>query len=191
MQISQIARKSRFVLDGTVLIALLILPGIHYSLAILCRDLYFQDGTTAIWPSTGVYLAAVLLLGYRIWPAILVSELIANNLIFYQNNILFGSSQALIALIDPLVAGFLINRFTLRRPILEKTGAVFQFVLLLMPSLAVTTTLCITSLCLVGKMAWAEYGENWWGWYTATYAGQLIVAPAILAWFSPSRGQKR
>jgi signal transduction histidine kinase/CheY-like chemotaxis protein len=191
MQISQIARKSRFVLDGTVLIALLILPGIHYSLAILCRDLYFQDGTTAIWPSTAVYLAAVLLLGYRIWPAILVSELIANHLIFYQNNILFGTSQALIALIDPLVAGFLINRFTLRRPILEKTGDVFQFVVLLMPSLVVSTTLCITSLCLVGKMAWAEYGDNWWGWYTATYAGQLIVTPAILAWFSRSRGQKR
>ncbi|HAZ48033.1 MAG TPA: histidine kinase [Cyanobacteria bacterium UBA11369] len=191
MQIGEIARKSRLVVDRTVLITLLILPGIHYSLAIFCRELYFQDGTTAIWPSTGVYLAAVLLLGYRIWPAILVSELIANGLIFYQNNIFFGSSQALIALIDPLVGGFLINRFTLRRPILEKTGDVFQFVLLLMPSLAVTTTLCITSLCLAGKMAWAEYGQNWWGWYAATYAGQLIVAPGILAWFSPSRGKKR
>ncbi|HAX76617.1 MAG TPA: histidine kinase [Cyanobacteria bacterium UBA11372] len=191
MQIGQIARKSRIVLDSTVLIALLILPGIHYSLAILCRELYFQDGTTAIWPSTGVYLAAVLLLGYRIWPAILVSELIANGLIFYQDNILFGSSQALIALIDPLVSAFLINRFTLRRPILEKTGDVFKFTILLMPSLAVTTTLCITSLCLVGKSAWVEYGQAWWGWFTATYAGELIVAPAILAWFSPSLRQKR
>ncbi len=191
MQISQIGIKSRQILDQKLLIALLILPGIHFSLAILCRELYFQDGTTAIWPSTGVYLAAVLLLGYRIWPAILVSELIANSLLFYQDNILFGSSQAFIALIDPLVAGFLINRFTLRRPILEKTGDVFQFTISLMPSLVVTTTLCITSLCLVGKMAWAEYGDNWWGWYTATYAGQLIVAPAILAWFSASRVQKR
>lgn len=191
MHISQIARKLRLVADPTVLIALLILPGIHYSLAILCRELYFHDGTTAIWPSTGVYLAAVLLLGYRIWPAILVSELIANCIIFYQDNILFGISQAFIAQIDPLVSAFLIHRFTLRRPILERTGDVFKFVLLLMPSLAVTTTLCITSLCLVGKTSWIEYGQAWWGWFTATYAGELIVAPAIVAWFSPSLRQKR
>jgi signal transduction histidine kinase/ActR/RegA family two-component response regulator len=190
MQFSPIVKKFALILERRVLIALLILPAIHYSLAILCRELYFQDGTTAIWPSTGVYLAAILLLGYRIWPAILVSELIANWILFYQDNILFGSSQALIALIDPLVAGFLINRFIQRRPILEQIGDVFKFTILLMPSLVVTTTLCITSLCLVGKMAWAEYGQGWWGWYTATYAGQLIVAPAILTWFSPSLRQK-
>ena len=186
MSINPIARIFRLTWVRTVLIALLILPVIHYCLAILCRQLYFEDGTTAIWPSTGVYLATVLLFRYRIWPAIVVSELIVNASLFYQDNILFGSSQAVIGVIDPLVAGYLINRFTLRRYILEQTGDVFKFAVLLVPSLVVTTTLCITSLCLVGKTAWADYQGAWWGWFTATYAGELIVAPAILAWFWPS-----
>ncbi|HEY9667520.1 MAG TPA: MASE1 domain-containing protein [Coleofasciculaceae cyanobacterium] len=168
--------------NRTVLIALLVLPAIHLCLALLSRNLYFQDGTSAIWPSTGVYLAAILLLGYRIWPAILLSELLANSLLFYTN-IAVSSSQAVIGIIDPLVTGFLINRFINRRNFLEKPGDVFKFVVLLIPSLVITTTLCITILCLSGNTPWTSYGEAWWGWIKSTMAGELIIAPTILAWF--------
>ncbi|HEY9604774.1 MAG TPA: MASE1 domain-containing protein [Allocoleopsis sp.] len=169
--------------DRKVLIAVFLLPTIHFCLAIVSRSLYFHDGSTAIWPSTGVYLAAVLLLGYRIWPAILLSEFIANSLLFYSN-LAVSSSQAVIGIIDPLVTGFLINRFIQRRNFLESSGDVFKFVVLLTPSLTLTSTLCITSLCLSGNTPWADYGEAWWGWFKSTMAGELIIAPAILAWFA-------
>ncbi|MEH2398738.1 hypothetical protein [Nostoc sp.] len=78
-------------MDRTILIAILILPVINFCLANLSRSLYFQDGTLGIWPSIGVYLAAVRLLGYRIWPAILLSEFIGNYLLFYQNIWISGS----------------------------------------------------------------------------------------------------
>jgi signal transduction histidine kinase/DNA-binding response OmpR family regulator len=175
-------RKVPLIPDRTILLSVLILPVIHFCLAIFCRSFYFQDGTSAIWPSTGVYLAAVLLLGYRIWPAILLSEFIANSLLFYSN-IAVSSSQAVIGIIDPLVTGFLIDRFINRRNVLERSEDVFKFVVLLIPSLVVTSTLCITLLCLSGNTPWAEYGEAWWGWFKSTMAGELIIAPAILAWF--------
>ncbi len=175
-------RKFPLIPDRTVLIVLLILPAIHLCLALFSRSLYFQDGSAAIWPSSGLHLAAVLLLGYRIWPAILLSEFIANFLLFYSN-IAVSSSQAVIGVIDPLVTGFLINRFINRRNLLENSGDVFRFVVLLMPSLVVTTTLCITMLCLSGNTPWTEYGEAWWGWIKSTMAGELIMAPAILTWF--------
>jgi signal transduction histidine kinase/FixJ family two-component response regulator len=175
-------RKFPLIPDRTVLIAVFLLPAIHFCLAIFSRSLYFHDGSTAIWPSTGVYLAAVLLLGYRIWPAILLSEFIANSLLFYSN-LAVSSSQAAIGIIDPLVTGFLINRFIQRRNFLERSGDVFKFVALLTPSLILTSTLCITHLCLSGNTPWAEYGEAWLGWFKATMAGELIITPAILAWF--------
>lgn len=175
-------RKFSLIPDRTVLIAVFLLPAIHFCLAIFSRSLYFHDGSTAIWPSTGVYLAAVLLLGYRIWPAILLSEFIANSLLFYSN-LAVSSSQAVIGIIDPLVTGFLINRFIQRRNFLERSGDIFKFVVLLTPSLILTSTLCITLLCLSGNTPWGEYGEAWWGWFKATMAGELIIAPAILAWF--------
>src|SRR5262245_61614049 len=37
-----------------------------------------NQSITAVWPPTGVALAAVLLLGYRIWPAITAGAFLAN-----------------------------------------------------------------------------------------------------------------
>lgn len=177
-----INRKFPLIPERIVLIALLIIPPVHFSLALLCRSLYFQDGSAAIWPSTGVYLAAVLLLGYRIWPAILLSEFIANSVLFYPN-IAVSSSHAVISIIDPLITGLLINRLLKHRNFLEKSGDVFKFVALLVPSLLITSTLCITILCLSGNTPWTEYGLAWLGWFKATMAGELLITPAILTWF--------
>src|SRR5258708_37333149 len=33
---------------------------------------------TAVWPCTGIALAAFLILGYRVWPAILTAALLVN-----------------------------------------------------------------------------------------------------------------
>ena len=177
-----IHRKFPLILERKILIALLIIPPVHFSLALLCRSVYFQDGSAAIWPSTGVYLATVLLLGYRIWPAIFLSEFIANSVLFYPN-IAVSSSQAIIGIIDPLITAFLINRLIKHRNFLEKSGDVFKFVVLLMPSLLVTSTLCITILCLSGNTPWTEYGGAWRGWFKSTIAGELLITPAILSWF--------
>ncbi|HBE21161.1 MAG TPA: histidine kinase [Cyanobacteria bacterium UBA11149] len=171
-------------------IAILIIPAIHFCLAILCKALYFHDGTSSIWPSSGVYLAAVLLLGYRIWPAILLSEFIANSLLFYSN-IVVSSSHAVITMLDPVVTSFLINRFIKHCPLLDKSGDVFKFVVLLVPTLVINTTLSITILAFSGNTPWTEYGEAWWSWFASTIAGEIIVAPAILAWFQAAKYQTR
>ena len=183
-------KKLSLISDRTVLLALFILPAIHFCLASLSRSLYFHDGTSAIWPSSGLYLAAVLLLGYRIFPAILLSEFIANLLLFYPN-IGVSSSHAVITMLDPVVTSFLINRFIKHRPLLNKSGDVFKFVVLLVPGLVINSSLAITILAWNGETPWAEYGEVWWSWFTSTLGGEIIVAPAILAWFQPAEYQTR
>jgi len=39
---------------------------------------FIHANVSPVWPPTGVAIAAVLLLGYRIWPAILLGALLAN-----------------------------------------------------------------------------------------------------------------
>ncbi|HBB34459.1 MAG TPA: histidine kinase [Cyanobacteria bacterium UBA8803] len=177
-------------IDRTVLLAILIIPAIHLGLASLSRWLYFHDGTSAIWLSNGLYVAAVLLLGYRIWPAILVSEFIANWLLFYPN-IGISFSHAVIASIEPLAASFLILRFIKDRDLFHRSGNIFKFVVLIIPSLTISTTLAITILAWSGDTPWAEYGAVWRVWFTATLIGELIVTPAILAWFRSGELQPR
>ena len=39
---------------------------------------FLNDSTSAVWPPSGIALAALLLLGYRIWPAIIVGAFLVN-----------------------------------------------------------------------------------------------------------------
>src|ERR1700758_4865255 len=39
---------------------------------------FFNASASAVWPSTGIALAALLILGYRAWPAIFVGAFVVN-----------------------------------------------------------------------------------------------------------------
>ena len=69
-----------------------------------------HPSATPIWPPTGVALAAVLLWGYRTWPAIFTAALIANATTA-------GSVPAAIAIatgnsLEAVVGAYLINQWS-------------------------------------------------------------------------------
>jgi MASE1 len=52
----------------------------YYGSAKLGLDLAFETtSVTAVWPPTGIALAAVVLCGYRIWPSVALGALLANG----------------------------------------------------------------------------------------------------------------
>src|SRR6185369_2386422 len=61
------------------LITLAGIAAIYYAAAKLGLKLAFvYPSASAVWPGTGIALAAMLLLGYRVWPAIFLGALLAN-----------------------------------------------------------------------------------------------------------------
>src|SRR5437879_13304029 len=55
------------------------LAAVYYFAAKLgLRFAYINSSVTTIWPPTGIALAAFVLLGYRVWPAILGAAFLAN-----------------------------------------------------------------------------------------------------------------
>src|SRR5262245_32532261 len=59
--------------------AMIVLAAVYFAAAKLGLSLAFDaEQVTAIWPPTGIALAAVLLLGYRAWPGIFVGAFLAN-----------------------------------------------------------------------------------------------------------------
>jgi two-component system, NtrC family, sensor kinase len=184
----QSAPRPRFFLDRKVLVATLLLPILQFGLAKLSLSLSFEDGSTAIWPSSGLYLAVIMLIGHRAWFAILLSELIANSLLFYEDIPVIGVIS-LIALIDPLVIGLLSRRWIKQCNPFSRSQNVFKFIILLIPSPIISTTLAVTTLCLSGVTAWTAYSTTWVTWITAVLAGLLIVTPSLLAWFQPQQGR--
>src|SRR5258708_22973691 len=68
--------RSRYSRNLTVLAAL---AGVSFVAGKLGLKLAFVNASaTAVWPCTGIALAAFLILGYRVWPAILTGAFLVN-----------------------------------------------------------------------------------------------------------------
>ncbi|MDY0019350.1 MAG: MASE1 domain-containing protein, partial [Anaerolineae bacterium] len=74
------------------------------------------DASSPVWPASGIVLGAMILLGYRIWPAILVGEFFASLLYFTSSGTPLPQA-AFVALLsgvnstlEPLVGTWLIRR---------------------------------------------------------------------------------
>ncbi|MBD2446419.1 MASE1 domain-containing protein [Nostoc sp. FACHB-152] len=174
-----------------ILIASLIIPLMHFYLCKVSVSMSFENGSAAIWPSAGLFLASFLLLGYRIWPVIFFGDIIAEYVHLYPNDLLASSLISVWDTVDSLVASFLINRLIKHRNILERSGDTFKFLVLLVPTPVVGTTLAATTLCLRNITPWTAYAELWRSWFTALIGGALVVTPMLLTWFQKSGKQER
>src|SRR5215218_8060001 len=64
----------------TYVLKVLGLAAVYYGAAKLGLSLAFMNSSiSAVWPPTGIALAAMVLWGYRVWPAVLVGALLANG----------------------------------------------------------------------------------------------------------------
>jgi signal transduction histidine kinase/DNA-binding response OmpR family regulator len=168
----------------------MLLP-IHFCLCQISLFVSFQNGASAIWPSSGVFLAALLLLGPRILPALFLSAFLACLILFYPHDFLTSILISTFNIVDPLVASFLIKRFVKKRNLLDRSQNVFRFFVPLIPTLAISGTLAVTVLSVRGITPWNACLEVWQSWFTSNFAGMLIVTPAILAWVQQSKQQER
>src|ERR1700688_150590 len=99
--------RSRFLKD---LPALALLAAVYFVAGKLgLRLAYVNASATAVWPCTGIALAAFLILGYRAWPAILAGAFLVN---FSTAGTLATSLGIAVGNTLEGVAGcYLINRF--------------------------------------------------------------------------------
>lgn len=166
----------------SLMVMTLVIGAIHYGLATLAGAVSFESGASAIWPSSGFYLAMLMLFGPRLWLPILLSELFANALLFYSNAPAALVGISVISTVEPLVTAWLIRRFIGQRDLFGRSLHVFKFLLLIIPSPLVTTSLAVVVLCATGQAPWEYYVPIWQTWSISVITGRLIVTPAILAW---------
>ncbi len=183
--------KFPFLPARNILIASLIIPPLHFGLSQISLWVSYESGLSAIWPSSGLFLAVFLLLGWRILPVLFLTNVVVNLMMFYPDDLMTSSLNAFANTVDLLVASFLINRFVKYRHLLERSQDVLRFFVLSIPSPIIGTTLATTVLCVKGISPWSAYPEVWRSWFTSVIAGTLIVTPAILAWAQkPKQSEK-
>ena len=143
----------------------------------------FHPSATPAWPPTGISLAAFLLLGYWVWPAIFLGA-------FAVNATTAGSIASSLGIatgntLEGLVGAFLVNHFANGRRFFGQQGDTLKFVLLAaLLSTTVSATFGVTSLSLGGYADWEKYSAIWMTWWLGDAVGALIVTPAIILWAS-------
>ena len=145
---------------------------------------FLHASASPVWPPAGIALAALLLLGYRVWPAIFVGAFLVN--VTTLGNIATSLGIASGNTLEAVCGAWLVNRFAGGTRVFDRAQDVFKFALAAMLSTVVSPTLGVTTLALGGFAAWASYGPIWMTWWLGDTAGDLVVAPLILLWSIPS-----
>jgi two-component sensor histidine kinase len=140
-----------------------------------------NPSATPIWPPAGMALAAVLLLGYRVWPAVFVAALLANATTAGS-----ASTSAAIALgntLECLVGGMLVNRWAGGSAAFEAPGRVIRFTLIvLLLATPISATMGGGALFLAGYAEAENLLRIWLTWWLGDFAGVLVIAPVLILW---------
>ncbi|BAY09277.1 MASE1 domain-containing protein [Calothrix sp. NIES-2098] len=186
MQQTTFKQQSLFKLDRPLLLAALIIPIVHLCLGRIGLSMTFVNGASAFWPSLGVFLAAMVLVGYRVWPILFVSDFIVSYLLFFKHNFLISSIIPAVNLFTPLIGTFLIHRWIKRRNFLERSQDVFKFIVLTIPTPLISSVLAALTLCISGIAPWVAFGDVCRTWLASDVTGILVVTPLLLAWLQKS-----
>jgi len=140
-----------------------------------------SPNATVVWPPTGIALAALLLAGYDVWPAIMVGA-------FLVHLSTTGSVPSAVAIaagntLEGLLGAYLVNRFARGRRVLERARDIFTFAILAgIVSTAVSATAGVLAISLDGLARWSDFGSIWLTWWLGDAVSDLVVAPAVLLW---------
>jgi integral membrane sensor domain MASE1 len=150
-----------------------------------------NPAATPIWPPTRFALAFVLLRGYRVWPAILVSSFSANEVssgtmtdswLLQSTSIAFGTTLAALA------GAWLINHRSYGTSTFSTPLGVGRFVIIAF----VPTAMMSSASAIMGQLFTSDLNLSSLvilsvSWWLADAAGTILIAPVIVLWAMPPR----
>ena len=147
-------------------------------------DIPFTNGNVSpVWPAAGIALAAVLLVGNRVWPAIAAAAFVVN----YFSPVSLEAAVAVAAgnTVGPVIGAWLVRRLPMFRPSLSRLDDVLGLIGIAVPaSAAISATVGVSALFLTHVDPWARSWPAWIVWWLGDAAGALLVAPAALTLLS-------
>jgi signal transduction histidine kinase/ActR/RegA family two-component response regulator len=140
-----------------------------------------HPSASPIWPPTGLALAAVMLRGYRVWPAIFLGAWLANATT--AGSVYTSSAIALGNTLECLVGAYLISRWSDGLRTFDSPAGVAKFALIaLIVATPISATVGVGSLALAGYADDARIASTWLTWWLGDLAGALVITPAIVLW---------
>jgi PAS domain S-box-containing protein len=142
---------------------------------------FINASASAVWPPTGIALAAVLLLGPRVSLGVFVGAFLAN--VATAGTLATSLVIAAGNTAEALVGAWLVRRLAGGPQAFESALGVFEFAALAAGvATTISATAGVTVLAAAGFVPASDYGAVWLTWWLGDAVGALIVAPPILLW---------
>ncbi len=147
---------------------------------------FLHTSVSPVWPAAGIAVAALLLLGIEVWPAIFIGAFLVN--LTTAGNVLTSLGIAAGNTLEALAAVYLVNRFARGRHAFDRTQDILKFALLAGGvSACIGAMFGVTSLSLGGFAAWTHYQAMYWTWWQGDAIGIIVVTPLLVLWSGTPR----
>ncbi|HJY78176.1 MAG TPA: MASE1 domain-containing protein [Burkholderiales bacterium] len=139
---------------------------------------------TAIWPGSGIALAALLLGGNRLWPGVWAGSFAANFTI--EGSLFAAAVIAAGSSFQAYVGAELVRRHIGLPCRFGRPADVVKFVGLAALAATIAPTCALLPLGLAHPLPGLELFRNWLTWWQGDATGIILVAPLVLCWVLPS-----
>ena len=140
---------------------------------------------SSAWPPAGIALAAMLLMGFRLWPAVTLGAFLVN--LTGGIALLPAAVIALGNTLEAVVAAWLLTTVIGFRPSLERLRDVFALAAVGAVCTTISATIGTAALILSGSAFGIAPSTVWIAWFSGDTIGILIVTSLILTWAAAAR----
>lgn len=140
---------------------------------------FTAEQVTTVWAPTGIALAAFLLWGRTLWPAVWLGAFAAN----FGTDAPWWAAAAIAGgnTLEGLVAVSGLRRLRGFDPSLSRVSDVGAFIVVAaLLSTAISATVGVATLAAASVQPWTRFPELWFAWWLGDALGALVVAPAVL-----------
>ena len=142
-----------------------------------------HPSASAVWLPTGIAMAALLLGGFRLLPAVFAGAFLAN--VTTAGTVASSLAVAAGNGLEAVLAVTLIERFAGGKHAFETPAGILKFMVLgAFLSTTVSATIGVLSLSLAGIATEAGTTEVWLTWWLGDAAGAVVVTPFVVLWWT-------
>jgi signal transduction histidine kinase len=142
---------------------------------------FINESASAVWPPTGIAIAALLLIGTDTWPAIAVGSFLVN---LTTSGVVASSAAVAVGnTVEALTAAWLTRRFAHGRDAFERPADIVRFALFAAVGATTIAASIGTAALVAARLApQRDAGSIWLTWWLGDTVGALLVPPLLLLW---------
>ncbi len=145
---------------------------------------------TAVWPPSGIALAAVLLWSPRVWPGIAVGSVLVNVAVAFSTaavafnwmSVVIAMSVAAGSTVQALVCAAAVNRWVGVSQVFEAGQTTLLYAGIAVVTCLVASSWGVATLSVAGVLRPEEFLASWQTWWLGDVIGMLVFAPVFLTW---------